>query len=345
MITPHLTLPIIDISPFLPNAADILDAETLQMSKLAMAELVDAACRDVGFFYLVGHGVSEETRKQVLDLGRKFFALDLDEKEKISITKSDFARGYQKLGQNVTKYEKDWHEAIDFYSPVDPSHPLMERKIRTLTGENQFPEVPKNFREVYTQYVETMKGIGFAVMRCIALGLKLPESIIGYPPISTSTEGAVGKSCGEHSDYGCLTILNTDDTPDALQVFSKSGEWITANPIPGAFVINIGDMLNIWTNDIYQSTLHRVIHTKSNYRVSLPFFFEPNFDAIIEPLEVCIAKESENDSNLQKKKYRPVVFGDHIVGKVASNFDVKESHEGSEPVAKRLDLKSLQLDA
>ncbi|TPX37765.1 hypothetical protein SeMB42_g06895 [Synchytrium endobioticum] len=85
-------------------------------------------------------------------------------------------------------------------------------------------------------------------------------------------------------DYGCLTILNTDDTTGALQVLGKDGVWLAADPVPGCFVINIGDMLRNLTNGLYQSTLHRVIHTKGSYRVSVPFFFEPAFDAVISPI-------------------------------------------------------------
>ena len=94
--------------------------------------------------------------------------------------------------------------------------------------------------------------------------------LIGYPPLPVDHKGV---SCGQHTDYGCLTILNTDDTQDALQVWSKQGEWITVSPMPGAFVINIGDMINNWTNDQYTATLHRVIHRGGNYRISIPFFY------------------------------------------------------------------------
>ncbi len=111
---------------------------------------------------------------------------------------------------------------------------------------------------------------------------------------------------------GCLTILNTDDTPGALQVRDKTGRWIPADPIPGAFVINIGDMLNVWTNDVYSATLHRVIHSANNYRISIPFFFEPNFETVVAPIPGI------GDEN---KHYGPIKYGDHLYSKVANNFD------------------------
>jgi isopenicillin N synthase-like dioxygenase len=91
--------------------------------------------------------------------------------------------------------------------------------------------------------------------------------VIGYPNLTTNKD-RVGISCGEHTDYGCLTFLNQDNTKGALQVQTKDGDWINADPIEGSFVVNIGDMLNVWTNDVYKSTLHRVIHKGDSYRIS-----------------------------------------------------------------------------
>jgi isopenicillin N synthase-like dioxygenase len=115
-------------------------------------------------------------------------------------------------------------------------------------------------------------------------------------------------------DYGCVTLLLADSTRGALQVLSKSGEWIDADPIEGAFVVNIGDMMERWTNGLWKSTLHRVIHKGSNYRVSVPFFFEPNYDAIIKPLRRCIELTGG------QAQYDEVKYGDHLVGKIRGNF-------------------------
>ena len=237
----------------------------------------------------------------------------------------------------MTQYKKDWHEGIgmhapinpeDYYAPVGPDHTLHKRGAKVLTGSNPYPLNPQGFQEAVEAYVDIMKHLGMATMRAIAMGLGLDEHffddkmdngfwvlrLIGYPPLSTNTDNSEGGiSCGQHTDYGCLTILNTDDTPDALQVLSKSGEWITANPIPGAFVINIGDMLNIWTNNRYTATLHRVIHGGQNYRVSIPFFFEPNFDTIVAPIPGI------GDG---QDRYSSVMYGDHLLGKVSNNFQL-----------------------
>ncbi|KAI9105321.1 hypothetical protein DFS34DRAFT_3974 [Phlyctochytrium arcticum] len=322
----YLTLPLIDISAFL--APD--SAPDVQLARQTTAEMVDQACRDVGFFYLTGHGISEAEAAEIRDLAKEFFDLDDAEKDEIHISKSDYARGYQRLGQNITLAARDWHEGVDLYAPASSGGPLLAAQpTKTMQGSNPIPRRPARFQSVVDSYVEKMKKVGEATMRAMAMGLGLDEHffepfmkdgfwvmrLIGYPPLNRDVEG-VGVSCGEHTDYGCLTILNTDSTPNALQVKSKKGEWIFANRIPGAFVINIGDMVNVWTNGLYTSTLHRVIHTSNSYRVSVPFFYEPRFDAKIEPLPSCVERTGG------EKKYEGVVYGEHLMGKVVGNFDV-----------------------
>jgi len=178
-----------------------------------------------------------------------------------------------------------------------------------------------------TQYVEEMSKLGKSIMKAMALGLGLNEDffdsytnesfwcirMIGYPPLQSSGENnEVGVSCGEHTDYGCITILNQDSTKGALKVKNSNGEWINADPIPGAFVINLGDMMKIWTNGQYQSTPHKVIHLGNNYRISVPFFFEPNFFAKIQPL----------NSAFSSPIIEPIRYGDHLWKKVSTNFSL-----------------------
>ena len=168
------------------------------------------------------------------DLARDFFALPNSEKEKISITNTDLSRGYQRLGQNITKYAKDWHEAIDYYAPVPPSnsstspHLLNTLSTPCLKGTNPYPSYPPHFQQRVESYVEACKKVGAATMRAMAVGLGLEETffesmcgdsfwvlrMIGYPPLKRKGDDAqggeedgVGMSCGEHTDYGCLTVL------------------------------------------------------------------------------------------------------------------------------------------
>ena len=220
-------LPIIDISCFLDSSSTLGD-------KKIVAQKVDSACRLHGFFYLKGHGISDHEMKAIRDVAAEFFSLPLEEKEKISIENGDLARGYQRLGQNITQYAQDWHEAIDLFAEVGPEHTIRKRGLKTLSGENPIVSVPANFNQTVDEYVEKMKRLGKFTMRAIALALGLDESffeqfynnsfwilrLIGYPPLSTKASQDGGISCGEHCDYGCLTLLNTDDTRGALQVLS-----------------------------------------------------------------------------------------------------------------------------
>jgi isopenicillin N synthase-like dioxygenase len=136
-------------------------------------------------------------------------------------------------------------------------------------------------------------------------------------------------SCGAHTDYGLLTIVNQDDDPDltALQVLNGKGEWIDAPPLPGTFVCNIGDMLRIWTNGMYRPTLHRVVHkhcTKS--RISIPFFYEPNYEAIVKPFPELVAVTNEPE-------IAGVRYGSHLEAKVLNNFKFDSSAAEREEVA------------
>jgi len=182
------------------------------------------------------------------------------------------------------------------------------------------------------------QGLGMTTDEWESLRARVDDSfwvmrIIGYPPLPNDDDGF---SCGAHKDYGCLTFLYADPTPSALQVFSsrpaavsmadpkkvvrvgsEQGVWINADPIPGCVVCNIGEMWEIWTNGLYRSTLHQVIHRGSNYRVSIPFFFEPNFDAEVKPLPAALRLQKSDGAVEQRK---PVIYGEFLVAKVGNNF-------------------------
>ncbi|KAJ3195250.1 hypothetical protein HK101_000712 [Irineochytrium annulatum] len=325
------SLPIIDVSPFVAEMEGRADADTAR-AKAAVAVEIDKACREYGFFYLKGHGIPMELYESVKTKSRDFFQLPQEEKEKISITKSDLSRGYQRLGQNVTKYQNDWHEAIDLYADVNSDHPIHKIDTKCLKGKNPTIQKPDGMNAELHRYISSCLKVGAATMRAIALGLNLPETffdklndesfwvmrLIGYPPLQRSTDSNVGISCGEHTDYGCLTLLNQDDTTGALQVLTKSGEWMNVDPIKGVFVVNIGDMVNVWTNDLYKATLHRVIHQKEGYRVSVPFFYEPNFTTVVSPLPNCVAESGGIEL------HKSVMYGTHLLSKVSNNFTESE---------------------
>jgi len=318
------TLPVIDISPYLDGS----DTH----GRVSTSAALHAACLEYGFFYLdISNYVNLSEPEELIRLAREFFDLPEVEKNKLALKNEDYARGYARLQENVTNGKADNHEAIDFYRPVENPD-----KTKPLWGENQWPIIP-GFRAKFERWVSKMKALGLIVMEAMAVGLgmssdewhelrsKVDDSfwvarVIGYPPLPNDHDGF---SCGAHKDYGCLTFLYADPTPGALQVRPISGTedgiWINADPIPGCVVVNIGEMWEIWTNGLYRSTLHQVVHRGSNYRVSIPFFFEPNFDANVMILPA--ARRLQDD--LSTDGYAAVIYGEFLLNKVRNNFGSK----------------------
>ena len=259
----------------------------------------------------------------------------------------------------MTGGKRDWHEAVDWYRPVDAgewsSHSphtddgalctgvtngdgksagATEARYDLLHGENLWPEYPARFRNTYEEYIAKMLELGTAVVRAMgwAAGLEDKEFFveqtrssfwvmraIAYPPLPSSTRTANdvteddhGVSCGAHTDYGCVTLLLSDTTKDALQVWHEDDrEWVNADPIEGALVVNIGDMMQRWMGGRWKSTRHRVVHRGDGMRVSVPFFFEPDWEARVGSLW---GKEEDGEGGVQVK------YGDHLRGKVGGNF-------------------------
>lgn len=185
------------------------------------------------------------------------------------------------------------------------------------------------------EYTSICTDLSRKIMRGIALALGAPADefegkragdpfwvlrIIGYPGVSHANSHDMPKNdigCGAHTDYGLLTLVNQDADITALEVRNQSGEWISAPPFPGTFVCNIGDMLQILSNGLYESTMHRVINSSPKYRVCVAYFYEANFDAAIEPLDICVKKTGGTT------KFERAVYGEHLASKVQTNF-VKE---------------------
>ncbi|XP_024358722.1 homoarginine-6-hydroxylase 2-ODD-233 isoform X2 [Physcomitrium patens] len=280
-----------------------------------------------------GHGIPLELCQAVLDVGHEFFSQPESQKLRIAMSSSTGFRGYQKLGENVTKGLPDQHEAIDYFKEFESTKVAL-RSENPLVGLNQWPDSVSKFRPLVQEYLEMLIELARTIMRGIALALGGPKDlfegeragdpfwilrVIGYPPISNlsclSNPNGEEVGCGDHTDYGLLTLVNQDLDITALQVKTQDGKYIWVDPIPGTFVVNIGDMLTIWTNGLYQSTLHRVMNNDSKYRVSVPFFYEPNFDARVEPFSFL-----QDSTAAESKRYTPVVYGDHVINKVLNNF-------------------------
>ncbi|KAK1807576.1 hypothetical protein LTR12_018079 [Friedmanniomyces endolithicus] len=299
------TLPIIDFAPFL------LPTSTPQERRVVAVEL-DQACRNAGFFYLEGHGVPQDLLDNIRQHAIDFFKTSSEEdKQRLALRSDDKARGYSRH----VDPQKGSHEALDSYRPVEAT----DSPCGIGQGVNQWPAKPDTFRSAVESYVDRMERLGRAVIEALALALGVDAGLfvsrvdksfwqlrmICYGRQTSPVSAKAG--IGEHTDFGILTFLLTDSTKNSLQVRSKTGEWMHADPIEGVFLCNLGDMLAEWTRGAYKSTAHRVVHNSDTPRVSIPFFFDPNWDAIIEPVV------PSGDGNTEGR-YVGVRYRDRYVG-------------------------------
>jgi isopenicillin N synthase-like dioxygenase len=319
-------LPIINIHALVTGAAE----------QHAVAAQIRRACREWGFFYIVGHGVDEELQQRLEKLSRDFFAQDAETKLEIAMAQGGRAwRGYFPPGGELTSGRPDVKEGIYFGAELDETHPLV--KARTpMHGANLFPANIPQLRETVLEYLAAMTRLGHALMAGVALSLELEESyfadrytadplilfrIFNYPPDELAVEEERW-GVGEHTDYGLLTILRQDDA-GGLEVKSKSG-WVAAPPMRNSFVCNLGDMLERMTGGLYKSTPHRVRAMTERHRLSFPFFFDPNFDAEVRAIELPEAKTVADDR--EERWDRASVhefsgtYGEYLLGKVAKVF-------------------------
>ncbi len=288
-----IDLAVIDVGPVSEFGVEV------DRNEAAVAEAVDQACRDTGFFLIAGHGVDREMLDRLDEAARRFFALPDARKAEISMARGGRAwRGWFPEGDELTAGRPDRKEGIYFGPEHGPDHPEV-RAGTALHGPNLFPDddVPE-LRPAVLAWIESMTRLGHRLARAVSLGLGLPADhlrrqlttdptvlfrIFRYPPLTGTDDGW---GVAEHTDYGLLTILAHDGRP-GLEVRSRRG-WIPVRPTPGAFVVNIGDMLDRMTGGRYRSTPHRVRHSLDTSdgrdRLSFPFFFDPSWTTQVAPL-------------------------------------------------------------
>ncbi len=328
-------IPIIDISALVFGTGDA-PAKTLR-DRHAVAAQIGQACRECGFFYIVGHGVDEGLQQRLEQLSRQFFAQDIETKLQIRMALGGRAwRGYFPVGGELTSAKPDLKEGIYFGDELGDDHPLVKAGT-PMHGSNLFPANIPQFRETVLDYMTAMTQLGHTLMAGIALSLGLDESyfadrytsdplvllrIFNYPPDPSPPNQVHHWGVGEHTDYGILTILKQDES-GGLQVKSKS-RWIAAPPVPGSFVCNIGDMLDRMTGGLYRSTPHRVKNLAQRDRLSFPFFFDPNFNAEVRPIELGELTLVNDDKNERWDKASvhdwSGTYGNYVLSKVSKVF-------------------------
>lgn len=283
---------------------------------------IDAACRDVGFFAIVGHRIDESLRQAMLDAARRFFALDPATKQAIAIEGSDHHRGYAGIGQEQLQpdLDGDAKETLDF----GIERALDEPDRSPLEGPNQWPELD-GFREIVERYQRAALETADILLGLIARALDLPADffraglvhpllgtrMVHYPPVNEQ-ERTRQLGCGAHSDYGCITLLSTDGTP-GLQLLRRDDTWVDVDVPDGALIVNLGDLLGRWTNDVYRSTKHRVISPTEGHRYSVPVFVDPAYDTLVEVLPSCVGVD-------RPARYEPVLAGEYLQSRFDDTF-------------------------
>ncbi len=293
-------LPVIDIGPSFSDGPIARDR---------IAEEIGAACRDTGFFYISNHGVDQSLIDGAFAEACRFFDQSNDWKEKCK--KQGLSNGYEPPESQRLDNESpgDIKESFNFTMGNDPRAPGYKANI--------WPEDFPNFREGLEAYEQGVWQAGLQVSRLISLSLgmpfnhfddtfapqKSPLRILRYPPQPENAKfNQLG--CGAHTDWGWITLLS-QDALGGLEVETASGEWVRVDPIPGTFVVNLGDIMLRWSNGQYHSSLHRVMNNHSGEnRHSIVLFFNHAHDTPVECLPTCL-DEGETP------KFPPCTAGEH----------------------------------
>jgi len=293
----------------------------------AFAAQLGKVCRETGFFVLKNHGVSSALVDDAFAAAHHFFALTQAAKDDLSITLSPHNRGYAKLGSEsldeqsgVTDQKEAFNIGLDL--SADDPRVLAEEPFR---GVNVWPEL-EGFRDTGLAYFEAAWALGRKLHEAIALSLDLPRSYFEHHldapmatlrylryPRASGNEGEIG--AGAHTDYGSVTLLQTDGV-SGLQVKPRDEDWIDVPHIEGAFIVNIGDCLMRWTNDVYVSTPHRVL-PPAKERYSIAFFLDPNPQSVIEKLPTIDGAA----------KYQPITGADYLMQRLTATYQ----SDGSSP--------------
>jgi polar amino acid transport system ATP-binding protein len=319
-------LPVIDVAPLVAGGP----------GTSAVAEAIGRACRDAGFFYVIGHGVDPALGARLEATSRRFFAQDPAVKERVRMALGGRAwRGWFPLGGELTSGVPDDKEGLYFGAELPADDPRVVAGL-PLHGPNLFPDV-EGMRETVLAWLDAMTRLGHALMRGIALSLGLDADwfhdrytrdplilfrAFHYPGTGARPPGERW-GVGEHTDYGVLTILK-QDAVGGLEVRSPRGGWVEAPPLPDALVCNIGDMLDRMTRGLYRSTPHRVRNRSERARLSFPFFFDPALDAEVRPID-ALAVRGFVDDRAQRWDRASVhdfegSYGDYLLAKIAKVF-------------------------
>jgi isopenicillin N synthase-like dioxygenase len=331
----HSTVPIIDIAPW-------FDGNPLERERVARA--VGQACEDWGFLIVAGHRIDPGLMRTVSDVSKSFFDLPVAEKLACDASGTVGGRGYYRMeAKSLARTLGDASAPGDLRESfrIGPE-PLANDAYTTASAAaghfapNQWPRQPADMRAIWEHYYTECSALAGDLMHISAQALDLPEFWFD-DKIDRSTSNLVAQHYpklekppipgqirnGAHTDFGTLTLLMAEDKPGGLQVMGMDGEWHDVRPVPGTYIVNLGDMMAQWTNDRWRSTLHRVVNPPldagdASRRLSVAFFHTPNHDALISCIPSCCGPE-------HPPKYAPVLSGEHMARKLQQVESLKKA--------------------
>jgi len=312
------TVPIVDIGPFLHGS---------QTDKNAIAELVDKTNREIGFLVITGHDFDLDLLARWFSVSKDFFEGPAELKGSV-LAAPGTQQGYHRLassGLAAKEGESAPPDLREYFmiGQTDLSAPVFNSdQARRFHRDNIWPTTPTDFQRVGIQYYNAMEALSRKLMSIFAVALDLEQdwfddkidhhfsivSSIYYP--AQPTPPLPGQlRAGAHTDYGSLTILAPTDAPGGLQVRTLAGDWVDVPYVPGGFIINIGDMMQRWTNDRWLSNMHRVANPAQGSgptkpRQSIAYFLHPNFDAQIAAIPTCVGSEGA--------RHEPITAGEYM---------------------------------
>ncbi len=276
-------------------------------------DAIDRACREWGFFQVTGHGIEPALLRDVFDVSRDFFAQPADEKRRVQ---RDVDNPWGYYDRELTKNRQDWKEIYDF-GPADGG----TLKPRWPSGHLRL-----RFEPIMRAYYASCRALALRLLSAMAsnLGVSASRLVQGfddahtsflrlnyYPQCRPSSGDERPFGVGEHTDAGALTLLLQDDQA-GLEV-CREGRWHLVEPTPGALVINIGDMIQVWSNDRYRAALHRVVTNLTRDRYSVPFFLSPSYETTYAPLPTTITPECP-------ARYRPIQWREFRTLRAAGDY-------------------------
>nr|WP_196108175.1 MULTISPECIES: isopenicillin N synthase family oxygenase [unclassified Ochrobactrum] len=329
--TTPINLPLLDLSRFNGSAEE----------RGSFIEELRRTLHDHGFFYLTGHGVDPKLVEDVVSTAKKFFALPAEEKLKIEMVKSPHFRGYNRAGFERTRGQQDWREQLDINTEsepavIGPDSPAWKR----LIGPNQWPDALPELKPLLLAYQAEVTRVGIDILKAIAAALGQPEDffaqiyephpsqllkIIRYPgrDVAESEQGV-----GAHKDGGFVTVLLQDVVP-GLRVQREDGEWIDAPPVPGTFVINTGELLELATNGFVRADVHGVVAPPAGVeRFSVAFFLGARYDATIPVIDLPEELKTK-ERGVTMDALNPIfreVGANNLKSRLRSHPDVARAH-------------------